>query len=120
MLAVRSRVGGNVRAFGADLTTMVHMRALLHILAKAAAFVVQVLVRFYQVAISPLLIGHCKFHPSCSEYFAQAVREWGVLRGGWLGIKRVARCAPFGMGGLDPVPKREGQQRQPTSTVNGT
>jgi len=82
------------------------MRSILHILARAAALLVEALVRLYQVALSPLLIGNCKFHPSCSEYFAQAVREWGVIRGGWLGVKRLARCRPFGMGGLDPVPKR--------------
>lgn len=75
-------------------------------LAKLAALLVEALVRFYQVALSPLLIGSCKFHPSCSEYFAQAVREWGVIRGSWLGVKRLARCTPLGMGGLDPVPKK--------------
>lgn len=82
------------------------MRTILHILSRAASLLLEALVRLYQVALSPLLIGSCKFHPSCSEYFAQAVREWGVIRGGWLGIKRLARCRPMTMGGLDPVPKR--------------
>lgn len=72
-----------------------------------AALLVEAVVRLYQVALSPVLIGTCKFCPSCSEYFIQAVREWGVVRGGWLGFKRLARCTPWGMGGIDPVPKRE-------------
>ncbi len=64
------------------------------------------LIRAYQFIISPLLIGNCKFVPSCSDYFLQAVKEWGVLRGSWLGLRRLARCHPFGMGGIDPVPPR--------------
>lgn len=64
------------------------------------------MVRAYQVMLSPLLIGSCKFYPTCSDYFIQAVREWGILRGGWLGIRRLLRCHPFGPGGLDPVPPK--------------
>ena len=56
--------------------------------------------------LAPLLIGSCKFCPSCSDYFIQAVREWGPLRGSWLGIRRLCRCHPFARGGLDPVPRR--------------
>ncbi len=104
--------------FDADLPRQLHISATMHrmqkalrILARAGALLVEALVRFYQVSLSPLLIGSCKFHPSCSEYFAQAVREWGVLRGGWLGLKRLARCHPFGPGGLDPVPKRPEARR---------
>jgi len=73
---------------------------------RSAVFLVECLVYGYRVTLSPLLIGHCKFVPSCSEYFIQAVREWGVLRGGWLGLRRLARCRPFSMGGIDPVPPR--------------
>jgi putative membrane protein insertion efficiency factor len=61
-------------------------------------------VRFYQAVIAPLLIGSCKFCPSCSEYFIEAVELYGPLRGGWLGAKRLLRCHPFGPGGIDPVP----------------
>lgn len=67
---------------------------------------VLMMVRAYQVMLSPLLIGSCKFYPTCSDYFIQAVREWGILRGGWLGVRRLLRCHPFGPGGLDPVPNR--------------
>lgn len=59
----------------------------------------------YRVALAPLLIGTCKFHPTCSAYCIQAIQEWGLIRGGWLGLKRVLRCHPFSRGGLDPVPK---------------
>ncbi|MBN1345793.1 MAG: membrane protein insertion efficiency factor YidD [Phycisphaerae bacterium] len=62
------------------------------------------LVRGYQVALSPLLIGTCKFTPTCSDYFIESVRTHGCLRGGWLGVKRLCRCHPFGRGGIDPVP----------------
>ncbi len=73
---------------------------------RIPAFLLECLVRLYQVALSPLLVGHCKFIPSCSEYMAQAIREWGVIRGGWLGLRRLARCTPGGIGGIDPVPRR--------------
>jgi len=62
------------------------------------------LVRGYQVAIAPLLIGSCKFSPTCSEYFIEAVRTHGCVRGTLMGMWRICRCHPFATGGLDPVP----------------
>ncbi len=47
----------------------------------------------------------CKFYPSCSEYMLEAIEEYGSLKGGWLGIKRILRCNPFSKGGYDPVKK---------------
>jgi uncharacterized protein len=82
------------------------MRAVLRILAKLVEQALVAMVCFYQVAISPILIGNCKYCPSCSDYFIQAVREWGVVRGSWLGFKRLARCTPWGAGGIDPVPRK--------------
>ena len=61
-------------------------------------------VRGYQLLVSPLFAGACRFEPSCSRYMAQAVRRHGAIRGGWLGIRRLARCHPFGSHGFDPVP----------------
>jgi putative membrane protein insertion efficiency factor len=61
-------------------------------------------IRFYRKWISPGLPPSCRFYPSCSEYTYQAVEKYGVLRGGWLGIRRIARCHPFNPGGFDPVP----------------
>lgn len=64
-------------------------------------------IRFYQVAISPLLgAGKCRFQPTCSAYAIEAIQEWGVLRGGWMAIRRISRCHPWGGCGHDPVPKR--------------
>ncbi len=64
------------------------------------------LIRLYQILLGPLLGGQCRFHPSCSEYARLAVLEHGVLKGGWLAVRRISRCHPFHPGGYDPVPKR--------------
>jgi hypothetical protein len=62
------------------------------------------LVRIYQATLSPFLGGHCRFLPSCSEYAIEALRTHGALRGGWLALRRILRCHPFGGSGYDPVP----------------
>lgn len=62
------------------------------------------LVRGYQLLLSPLLPPSCRFYPSCSEYAAQAIRLHGPLRGVWLAAARLGRCHPFHAGGVDPVP----------------
>ncbi|MBQ0041358.1 MAG: membrane protein insertion efficiency factor YidD [Clostridiales bacterium] len=63
-----------------------------------------IMVRGYQIFISPLLGPHCRFTPTCSAYFIQAVEKYGPLKGSWLGIKRILRCHPGNPGGYDPVP----------------
>jgi hypothetical protein len=65
-------------------------------------------VRFYQAAISPLLGANCRFTPTCSEYMIDAINEWGIFKGTWLGIKRSSKCHPWGGHGYDPVPKKAG------------
>jgi putative membrane protein insertion efficiency factor len=62
--------------------------------------------RGYKVLLSPLFTGACRFHPSCSNYMAEAIRVHGVVRGGWLGLVRLSRCHPWGSSGHDPVPAR--------------
>lgn len=64
-------------------------------------------VRFYQIAISPILGPSCRYDPTCSHYMIGAIREWGVIKGVWLGLKRIASCHPWGGHGYDPVPKRK-------------
>ena len=66
------------------------------------------LVALYQLALSPWLGGHCRFHPSCSVYAREALAEHGATRGSWLALRRLLRCHPLSRGGLDPVPPRHG------------
>lgn len=63
------------------------------------------LVRFYQVALSPLKGGPtCRFYPTCSQYAYEALRKHGAIKGTYLAVRRVLRCHPFHPGGYDPVP----------------
>ncbi|PIR32080.1 MAG: membrane protein insertion efficiency factor YidD [Alphaproteobacteria bacterium CG11_big_fil_rev_8_21_14_0_20_44_7] len=64
------------------------------------------ILRFYKYIISPFLGYNCRFHPSCSEYTEEAINKHGVLKGGWLGFKRICRCHPFGKSGIDNVPEK--------------
>jgi len=70
-------------------------------LARTSAIAV---IRGYQLLIRPLLIGSCKYCPTCSDYAIEAIAVHGLFRGGLLTLRRVVRCHPFGPGGIDPVP----------------
>ncbi|HEX8394175.1 MAG TPA: membrane protein insertion efficiency factor YidD [Longimicrobium sp.] len=61
-------------------------------------------IRFYQKRISPFTPPSCRFVPSCSHYGLEAMQKYGALRGGWLLVRRLARCHPLCKGGFDPVP----------------
>jgi putative membrane protein insertion efficiency factor len=61
-------------------------------------------IRGYQLLISPAFPPSCRFSPSCSQYALEAIRRYGVIRGGWMAVRRLGRCHPFHPGGYDPVP----------------
>ncbi|MFI3239131.1 MAG: membrane protein insertion efficiency factor YidD [Bacteroidales bacterium] len=61
-------------------------------------------IRFYQYCISPMLPPSCKYTPTCSQYAIEALRKHGAIKGSYLTIRRLLRCAPWGKGGYDPVP----------------
>jgi len=63
------------------------------------------LIKGYQMTLSPLLGRHCRFLPTCSQYAHEAVERFGALKGGYLGLRRILRCHPFHAGGHDPVPE---------------
>jgi putative membrane protein insertion efficiency factor len=68
---------------------------------------VQLLLRAYQLTLSPLLGPRCRFYPSCSQYALEAVRSYGAGRGGMLALRRLLRCHPWHAGGYDPIPAPE-------------
>ncbi len=68
------------------------------------AKILVVVVRAYQVVLSPVLGGACRYYPSCSAYAIEALERHGAWRGGWLALRRIGRCHPFRPGGVDPVP----------------
>ena len=74
------------------------------ILARIPGILLTGLVRSYQLVISPVLAGSCRYHPTCSQYALDAIDTHGPLKGSWLAIRRVARCHPWGSSGFDPVP----------------
>lgn len=75
------------------------------IINKTLSFLVIFLVRFYQAAISPYTPNACRYDPTCSHYMIESIKEWGPFKGTWLGLKRIARCHPWGGFGWDPVKK---------------
>jgi putative membrane protein insertion efficiency factor len=68
------------------------------------SLIIEALIRFYQLFVSPVLPGACRHAPTCSEYCLEAVRRHGPVAGSWLALKRIGRCQPWGSSGYDPVP----------------
>jgi len=75
-------------------------------MSSIAKAIVILPVRFYQKFISPVLGPSCRYQPTCSHYMIEAVQEWGLFKGTWLGLRRIGRCHPWAGFGPDPVPKR--------------
>ena len=79
----------------------------MNVLGICLAWLIKIPILFYRQLISPLLPNSCRFTPSCSEYMLSAIDQWGVFKGGLLGLKRIAKCHPWGPHGHDPVPKKD-------------
>jgi hypothetical protein len=86
------------------------MSALLDTVSGAMGGLVRGLIRGYQLLLSPVLPACCRYAPSCSHYAMEAVGRFGPGRGGWLALKRILRCHPWGDGGYDPVPETDGRR----------
>lgn len=67
------------------------------------------LIAFYQKLVSPNLGANCRYQPTCSTYAYQAIERFGLLKGSWMGLRRLSRCHPFHAGGYDPVPNGGGE-----------
>ena len=74
------------------------------LLGRAVGQLLILPIRFYQGAISPMLPPSCRFTPTCSQYAVEAIRRHGPAKGGWLALRRILRCHPWGGSGYDPVP----------------
>lgn len=70
------------------------------------------LIKFYQKAISPTRPPSCRFLPTCSQYSLEAVEGFGVMKGGFLAVKRILKCHPFHPGGIDPVPEKRSERHR--------
>ncbi len=76
-------------------------------LKKIFSYPFILLVRFYQTAISPYTPAACRYSPTCSHYTIEAFEKHGLFSGGWLALKRICRCHPWGGSGYDPVPEKK-------------
>ncbi len=70
-------------------------------------YIVAFAIRLYKKLISPLFPPSCRFYPTCSSYAEEAILRFGIVKGGWLSVKRVAKCHPWHPGGFDPVPEKD-------------
>ncbi|OUU19436.1 MAG: membrane protein insertion efficiency factor YidD [Flavobacteriaceae bacterium TMED48] len=71
---------------------------------KILIFPLVLLIKGYQLLISPLLPPSCRYQPTCSQYAKEALNKYGLFKGGWLAIKRISKCHPWGGSGYDPIP----------------
>jgi putative membrane protein insertion efficiency factor len=84
----------------------------LDILKKILIFPLVILVRFYQIAISPYTPSSCRYQPTCSHYTVEALKVHGLFKGGLMSIKRIGSCHPWGGSGYDPVPPKEEKNKK--------
>lgn len=82
------------------------MEKVKYLVKRIAIFPIQLYKWFISPILNTLFGPSCRYIPSCSTYMIQAIEEWGLIKGGWLGLKRIARCNPWGGFGPDPVPHK--------------
>ena len=80
------------------------MKKVINFIVKLPANILILLIKIYQYTLSPFIGRNCRYTPTCSNYGIEAIRKYGAIKGGWLTIKRVASCNPWGGSGYDPVP----------------
>ena len=80
------------------------MKKVLNFIVKLPANILILLIKIYQYTLSPFIGRNCRYTPTCSNYGIEAIRKYGAIKGGWMTIKRVASCNPWGGSGYDPVP----------------
>ncbi len=83
------------------------LKKLVELAGKFISLFLIVLIKFYQLFISPAFPGSCRFYPTCSNYSIEAIKRFGPVKGGYLSVKRIVRCNPWNPGGYDPVPEKK-------------
>ena len=81
-------------------------------IARYLAMPLRGIVWVYRKGLSPLIGANCRFQPTCSAYAEEALRRYGAFRGGWLAMRRISRCHPWGDSGYDPVPDLESEDNE--------
>jgi putative membrane protein insertion efficiency factor len=79
------------------------MKRINQLVLKAVSSILILLAKIYQLIISPVIPNACRYTPTCSAYFIEAIQKYGPFKGGWMGLKRIGRCHPWGGHGHDPV-----------------
>lgn len=74
------------------------------LIKQVIGWIFLLVIRFYQLVLSPVLGASCRFTPTCSQYGMEAIQKYGPFKGGWLTLRRIGRCHPWGAHGHDPVP----------------
>ena len=102
---VLKKIGNFTRPGRLTRSQLFHMQTIWLFIQRVFKWVFIFPVRLYQKTLSPMLGANCRFQPSCSQYMIEAIEEWGVMKGIYLGTRRILRCHPWGDFGPDPVPK---------------
>lgn len=105
------------------MTSLRSPRGLARLVVRLPALAVVGLLRLWQLLVSPVYGQTCRFYPSCTAYAMEAVDRHGLVRGGWLTVRRLARCHPWNPGGVDLVPAprvRPSAEATPTAPATGT